>query len=77
MQLAVRITGDGERTAVLLHGIMSDSHAWGSVVDDLVERGFRVLAVDLAGHGESPRAEHYSLQAWADDVVETIAPLLI
>ena len=76
MQLAVRATGNGPQTAVLLHGIMSDSHAWDDVTLDLVGRGFRVLAVDLAGHGDSPRARHYSPAAWADDVVETLEPLL-
>ncbi|OJX68412.1 MAG: hypothetical protein BGO95_02750 [Micrococcales bacterium 73-13] len=76
MRLATRISGDGPRTAVLVHGIMSDSSSWSSVTSDLVERGFRVIAVDLAGHGASPRARRYSPQSWADDVVETVAPLL-
>lgn len=64
------------RTALLVHGIMSDSRAWHRVTDELVERGFRVLAVDLAGHGSSPRARRYSPAIWADDVVETVGPLL-
>ena len=76
MQLATRSHGEGSRTAILVHGIMSDSTAWLQVTSDLVERGFRVITVDLAGHGESPRARSYSPQAWADDVVETLAPLL-
>jgi len=76
MRLAAQTTGDGQRTAVLVHGIMSDSSAWDGVTDDLVARGFRVIAVDLAGHGASPRARHYSPASWADDVVETLGPLL-
>jgi len=76
MQLAVHETGSGPRTAVLIHGIMSDHRAWHRVSSELVEQGFRVIAVDLAGHGTSPRAKHYSPSAWADDVVETVAPLL-
>jgi len=76
MKLAVRETGDGTRTAVLIHGIMGDSRTWQRVTQDLVERGFRVLAVDLAGHGKSPRSRRYSPSAWADDVVETVAPLI-
>ena len=77
MQLAARVTGEGPLTAVLLHGIMSDSHSWDGVAEDLVDRGFRVIAVDLAGHGDSPRARRYSPAAWADDVIETIDPLLV
>ncbi len=76
MQLAVHASGSGSRTAILIHGIMSDHRAWERVTGELTANGFRVLAVDLAGHGASPRAHRYSPRAWADDVVETVAPLL-
>jgi pimeloyl-ACP methyl ester carboxylesterase len=76
MRLAVSESGSGKRTAVLIHGIMSDSRAWHRVTQELEQRGFRVLAVDLAGHGRSPRARRYSPRAWADDVAETVRPLL-
>jgi len=76
MRLAVHESGTGPRTAVLIHGFMSDSRAWHRVTAELEERGFRVLAVDLAGHGSSPRSRRYSPRAWADDVVETLRPLL-
>ena len=56
MRLAVQESGNGSKTAVLIHGIMSDSRAWHRVTAELEEHGFRVLAVDLAGHGRSPRA---------------------
>ncbi|WP_281290312.1 alpha/beta fold hydrolase [Protaetiibacter larvae] len=68
--------GSGDRTAVLIHGIMSDHRAWTRVSDELVDGGFRVLAVDLAGHGASPRSRRYTPRGWADDVVETLDPLL-
>lgn len=76
MKLAVHEAGTGPRTAVLVHGIMSDHRAWHRVGQELVDQGFRVIAVDLAGHGGSPRSRRYSLTAWADDVVETLQPLL-
>ncbi|MFC5501384.1 alpha/beta fold hydrolase [Lysinimonas soli] len=76
MKLAVHETGTGPRTALLIHGIMSDHRAWHRVTDELVAKGFRVIAVDLAGHGGSPRAPRYSPSKWADDVVETVSPLL-
>ena len=76
MKLAAHETGTGPRTAVLLHGIMSDHRAWHRVTLELVEQGFRVIALDLAGHGSSPRSRRYSPAAWADDVVETLQPLL-
>lgn len=81
MRLAVHESGGapegaGSRTAVLIHGFMSDSRSWHRVTAELEHRGFRVLAVDLAGHGSSPRSRHYSPGAWADDVVETLQPIL-
>ncbi|MEO7722533.1 MAG: alpha/beta hydrolase [Pseudolysinimonas sp.] len=76
MKLAVYETGTGPRTAVLVHGIMSDHRAWHRVGQELVEQGFRIIAVDLAGHGGSPRSRRYSVNAWADDVVETLQPIL-
>ncbi|UOE44767.1 alpha/beta fold hydrolase [Agromyces larvae] len=76
MQLAVQESGAGPRTAVLVHGIMSDSRAWHRVTAELEQHGFRVLAVDLAGHGRSPRSHRYSPSSWADDVIETLEPML-
>ena len=76
MRLAVREAGGGTKTAILIHGIMSDSRAWHRVTAELLEHDFRVLAVDLAGHGRSPRSRRYSPAAWADDVVETLTPIL-
>ena len=76
MQLAVHESGAGSRTAILIHGIMSDHRAWHRVSAELQAKGFRVLAVDLAGHGASPRSRRYTPRGWADDVVETVTPLL-
>ena len=76
MHLAAHEIGTGPRTAVLIHGIMSDHRAWHRVSAELVAQGFRVITVDLAGHGASPRSRRYSPAAWADDVVETVAPML-
>lgn len=58
MQLHTREWGTGDRTALLVHGIMSDSRTWRRVGPALAERGYRVLAVDLRGHGRSPRGEY-------------------
>ncbi|MDX2523499.1 alpha/beta fold hydrolase [Streptomyces europaeiscabiei] len=71
MQLSTREWGAGDRTALLVHGIMSDSRTWRRVAPALAERGYRVIAVDLRGHGTSPRGE-YSPQLFADDLVDTL-----
>jgi pimeloyl-ACP methyl ester carboxylesterase len=59
--------------AVLVHGVTSSSRTWWRVGPALVERGYRVLAVDLRGHGASPRTEAgLSIADLADDVAETV-----
>lgn len=72
VRLPVRQWGSGPLTAVLVHGYTDDSETWWQVAPQLVERGWRVLAPDLRGHGTAPRAEHYSLPAFAADLVETL-----
>lgn len=71
MQLNTRTWGSGDKTAVLVHGIMSDSRTWRRVGPALAERGYRVVAVDLRGHGASPRGE-YSPALFARDLVDTL-----
>ncbi|PWI14559.1 alpha/beta hydrolase [Streptomyces sp. Act143] len=71
MQLHTREWGTGDRTALLVHGIMSDSRTWRRVGPALAERGYRVIAVDLRGHGRSPRGE-YTPRHFADDLVDTL-----
>ncbi|MBR7836299.1 alpha/beta fold hydrolase, partial [Actinospica durhamensis] len=77
MRLATREwgqEGEGPRpTALLVHGIMSDSRTWRLVGPALAERGYHVIAVDLRGHGVSARDGDYSPAAYAADLVETMA----
>jgi pimeloyl-ACP methyl ester carboxylesterase len=76
--LATRAWGDGaDRSrplAVLVHGVTSSSRTWWRVGPALAERGFRVLAVDLRGHGASPRpVAGLAAADLAADVAETVA----
>jgi len=72
MQLFTREWGTGDRLAVLVHGVMSDSRTWHRVGPALAERGYRVIAVDQSGHGESPRSRRYSPEQFADDLIESV-----
>ncbi|WP_380285069.1 alpha/beta fold hydrolase [Kitasatospora purpeofusca] len=78
MKLHTREWGTGERVALLVHGIMSDHRSWRSVGPALAERGYRVIAVDLRGHGASPRgegatpADRYGPERYAEDLVDTL-----
>ena len=71
MKLYVREWGTGDRVAVLIHGITSDSTSWYRFGPELAGLGDRVLAPDLRGHGLSPRGA-YGPEAWADDLVESV-----
>ncbi|OEJ23911.1 hydrolase [Streptomyces agglomeratus] len=71
MQLHTRTWGEGDRLALLIHGIMADHRTWRRVGPALAGKGYRVIAVDLRGHGASGRGE-YTPELFADDVVETL-----
>jgi pimeloyl-ACP methyl ester carboxylesterase len=65
--------GDGRPLALLIHGVTSSSRTWWRVAPELVRRGFRVLAVDLRGHGASPPVtEGLALGDLSADVLETL-----
>ncbi|SMX42433.1 alpha/beta fold hydrolase [Octadecabacter ascidiaceicola] len=65
--------GAGE-PVVLLHGVGMQSAAWGPQIDAL-QSDYRVLAVDLPGHGDSdplpPTSALPAYVEWLDDVVST------
>jgi pimeloyl-ACP methyl ester carboxylesterase len=78
VQLAARTWGDAadpsRPLAALVHGVTSSSRTWWRVGPALAERGFRVLAVDLRGHGASPRqVAGLAAADLAADVAETVA----
>ncbi|WP_203881971.1 alpha/beta fold hydrolase [Planotetraspora kaengkrachanensis] len=64
--------GAGDRTAVLIHGMMGDSRSWWEIGPVLAERGYRVIAVDLPGHGRSPRHPDGDLESFAAAVLQSV-----
>ncbi|MGX1668813.1 alpha/beta fold hydrolase [Streptomyces sp. NPDC055400] len=70
MKLHTQEWGTGDRIAGLVHGIMSDHRTWRRVGPALADRGYRVIGVDLRGHGASGRGD-YSAESWAEDLTET------
>lgn len=53
---------------ILLHALGRDARDWDVVARGLADR-FRVLALDLRGHGESARGVPYSFELMRDDVL--------
>lgn len=77
MLLNAVVTGpaDAERSVLLLHGMMGSSESWWRVSERLAAQGTRVIALDLPGHGLSPRDPRGSVGSAADAVVATVAAL--
>jgi pimeloyl-ACP methyl ester carboxylesterase len=64
--------GEGDRAVVLLHGLLLSQRMHEPLARDLAERGFRVITLDLLGHGASDRPRdmwRYSMPFFADQVV--------
>lgn len=55
---------------VLIHGLASNAGFWRYNLDELRQRGFRVIALDLPGYGKSGKAYStpYSMQFFAETV---------
>ena len=55
------------RPVVLLHGIAASVFTWEPILDPLAAAGYRALALDLLGHGDSAKPEHadgYQIDAY-------------
>ena len=69
VEIAVRIWGpaDAAKAAVLVHGGSANMRWWDHIAPMLgPER--RVVALDLSGHGDSPRRSSYSVDEWSAEV---------
>ncbi len=67
--------GEGERTIVLVHGLLMNRHMYDQLAPEMASRGFRVITVDLLGHGASDKPSDmraYSMPAFADQVAALI-----
>jgi pimeloyl-ACP methyl ester carboxylesterase len=58
----------GRRGLVFVHGGGAHAHWWTHVAATFASE-FRVLALDLSGHGDSGPRPNYSLEQWTDEVM--------
>ena len=74
IQLQYLDSGEGE-AVLLLHGLGSCAADWEPQIDALAS-GYRVIAVDLRGHGASPAPDgDWRIGDMADDVLRLLAQL--
>ncbi|WP_353642918.1 alpha/beta fold hydrolase [Mesorhizobium sp. WSM2239] len=71
----VRVSGAGS-PLVFVHGFTTTSEFWREQVDAFSTR-HKVIRINLPGHGVSPRPEgrNYTVEAFADDVLEVYRAL--
>jgi pimeloyl-ACP methyl ester carboxylesterase len=72
--------GEGPRTVVLLHGLLLSRNMQAPVAEPLAERGYRVLCLDLLGHGASDRPgdmSSYSMPAFGRQTIALLDHLEI
>jgi pimeloyl-ACP methyl ester carboxylesterase len=70
--------GEGERTLVLVHGLLMNRRMFERLGPALARRGNRVICVDLLGHGRSDRPEDlrlYSMPLFARQVAVLVEHL--
>ncbi|MDQ6606203.1 MAG: alpha/beta hydrolase, partial [Actinomycetota bacterium] len=75
-ELHVEVFGEEDRPAIVLaHGWTEQLIYWTLVIDNLLDRGFRVVAFDLRGHGDSEPAVDgdYSLDRFGEDLEAVLA----
>ena len=58
----------GRRGLVFVHGGGANAHWWSHVAARFAGE-FRVVAVDLSGHGDSAHRDEYSLERWTHEVL--------
>ncbi|MEU2549167.1 alpha/beta hydrolase [Streptomyces roseolus] len=73
VRLSVRDWGGDGAGVLLLHGLAGHCGEWDGLARALRRDGYRVLALDQRGHGESERApEDVSRRAYVDDVLGVV-----
>ncbi len=70
VEIAWESSGTGS-PVVLVHGLSEDRRGWDWLVP-LLEPSFRVVRLDLRGHGESSDADDYGAVAMAGDVATVV-----
>ena len=70
-QLAHDLDGTGPML-VAVHGVTENRRFWNPVH---LQQYFRVLSVDLRGHGDSPRARPYGIDESVEDIHQLIESL--
>ena len=67
--------GEGDRVLVLAHGLLMNRHMYDQLAPEMASRGYRVITVDLLGHGASDKPTDmsaYSMSAFGDQLAALV-----
>jgi pimeloyl-ACP methyl ester carboxylesterase len=65
------VSGNGGRDLLLVHG-SGAHHRWWHAVVPLLRDTWRVIRLDLSGHGDSGHREVYDADTWAEELVAVL-----
>ena len=74
-RLAYSDYGAGGRALVLMHGLLMNRRMYDRLAPEMASRGFRVVTVDVLGHGESDRPDdmrEYSMTSFGHQIAALI-----
>lgn len=71
--LAAEELGQGPLTIVLAHGAGTDMQSWYAAMDDFADAGYRVIAFDARGVGDSEGTRSTDPAARAEDIEAVVA----
>jgi pimeloyl-ACP methyl ester carboxylesterase len=81
-----QVAGEG-RPVILIHGIAASLYDWSGLLPVMANHHYRAYAVDLLGHGESPKPDHPEsyhishiyehLRGWIDSLGLEQNPVLV
>ena len=67
--------GEGDRVLVLAHGLLMNRHMYDQLAPEMASRGYRVITVDLLGHGASDKPTDmraFSMSAFGDQLAALV-----
>jgi pimeloyl-ACP methyl ester carboxylesterase len=74
-RIQFEVGGEGDRTLVFVHGWSCDRRYWAEQMTAFADR-YHVVAIDLAGHGESGTGRRsWTIPAFGDDVAAVLERL--
>jgi pimeloyl-ACP methyl ester carboxylesterase len=74
-RIEYEVHGKGDRVLVLVHGLLMNRRMYDRLAPEIASRGYRVVTVDLLGHGQSDKPADmrtYSMNSFANQLAALI-----